>query len=100
MKKKSETLTPPSAQKMVRMQTLKQEHKEAIERAMSLNVPHTEGLQDECNVDDQEEEEEVEEGGMEMKPNAKLRWDVLVSSLFEQGETGQVLLKNQSNLVD
>ncbi|KAF9625271.1 hypothetical protein IFM89_020857 [Coptis chinensis] len=41
-----DVMTAPGTQRIERLQTLKEEHKDALERVVSLNVPHAAGLED------------------------------------------------------
>ncbi|CAN1351606.1 Galactose mutarotase [Linum perenne] len=92
---------PPKAQKMERIQTLEKEHKDALERAVSLNVPHAVSdadAEDEGEQEEEEEEKEEEEGPArkeeESRKNKSSRggtnWDELVKKLFRKGESGVV----------
>ncbi|CAN1160812.1 hypothetical protein LINPERHAP2_LOCUS23574 [Linum perenne] len=91
------TTAPPKAQKMERIQTLEKEHKDALERAVSLNVPHAVSDAD-ADAEDEGEREPEEEGSAskeeESRKNKSSRggtnWDELVKKLFRKGESGVV----------
>ena len=109
----SETVTvPPTAQKIERQHTLKQEHKDALERAVSLNVPHA------VNAAGDEEVPENEEAAIEVPENeegqasksarigassrssgGRLNWDEVVEQLFQKNESGDLRLKKDTNVV-
>ena len=64
---------PPTVQKMQRLRTIEKEHKDALERAVSLNVPHAvEAAEDEAN--EREEEEEGEEEYSEEEEYTEEEW--------------------------
>lgn len=101
---KSETMTvPPKIQRLERLQTIEDEHKDALERAVSLNIPHavsaveepTENKEMEAeagkdnNGDSRKAEPELSSGGT--------NWDELVEKLFKRSESGKLMLKKESN---
>ncbi|KAJ0043316.1 hypothetical protein Pint_18568 [Pistacia integerrima] len=90
--------TPPKVQKLERLQSIKKEHKDALERAVSLNIPHA--------VTDPEEpqknEAESSQGEHQDASNTKSKsssgnWDHLVEKLFKKSETGQLILNKDLN---
>ncbi|VFQ99683.1 unnamed protein product [Cuscuta campestris] len=114
--------TPPQVQKMERLQTIKKEHKDALERAVSLNIPHAasateeeQGEESSGNHNKQSsegtamisisadasssssEEEGVKgggkEGGDDSKTRARTNWDELVEKLFKKDDNGKMQLK-------
>lgn len=98
---------PPTVQKMQRLRTIEKEHKDALERAVSLNVPHAvEAAEDDANEREEEEEGEgepsqnngKEEDGTSSKSESragKLNWDEVVQKLFNKSETGDLRLKRE-----
>lgn len=119
----SETITTaPKVPKMERLQTIKQEHKDALERAVSLNIPHAvsateddepsgphkEESAEEISIGAEpsqkeiEEENRKEEGEKKREDAASKRketsrksitdWDELTEKLFKKDETGQMVL--------
>ncbi|KAL6003481.1 hypothetical protein ACLOJK_023711 [Asimina triloba] len=46
-----DAMTPPPEQRFTRLETIKKEHKDALERAVSLNVPHATTTTDETAED-------------------------------------------------
>ncbi|XP_058078325.1 uncharacterized protein LOC131226705 [Magnolia sinica] len=92
--------TPPTEQRITRQETIKKEHKDALERAVSLNVPHA------VMPDETAEEGAMEgpPGGQEEGPSGghscsgsqssgRTNWDALVEKLFHRNESGKLILK-------
>ncbi|XVE78640.1 hypothetical protein DITRI_Ditri13aG0162900 [Diplodiscus trichospermus] len=113
---KSETITvPPKIQKLERLQTIEKEHKDALERAVSLNIPHAASTTDESTEnktdpaistrDESAETKETETApaqvGKRDTRNAKSvsssNWDEVVEKLFTRSESGNLILKKQSD---
>ncbi|XP_039144468.1 uncharacterized protein LOC120281840 [Dioscorea cayenensis subsp. rotundata] len=103
-------LTSPPSQKMERKQTLEKEHKDALERIVSLNVPNAEppisktakGSSDDTPVkiiiedssDDTPVEIKIEESSSNnLNSSGKTNWDELVEKLFDRNESGNLVLK-------
>ncbi|CAJ2640715.1 unnamed protein product [Trifolium pratense] len=100
----SKTVTvPPTIQKFERLKTLEKEHKDALERAVSLNVPH---------AVDSAEEEQLENNGegssssgdketassTEMKPSGgRVTWEEVVEKLLKKNETGEKHIEEDTN---
>ncbi|KAL6537710.1 hypothetical protein OROHE_012337 [Orobanche hederae] len=94
-------MTPPKVQKLDRKVTLEKEHKDALERAVSLNIPHAEELYEEgssgstcvetCpdNIDEHSSEKEK---SVTCK-NTNTNWNEVVEKLFQKDESGKMLLK-------
>ncbi|PKU63539.1 hypothetical protein MA16_Dca026198 [Dendrobium catenatum] len=108
-KEDAETTTAPTQQKMERKQTLEKEYKGALERAVTLNVPHaisplepTEGEIDSAPLKNQNEgvisssHSENQNGThskTESKPSGRTNWDELVEKLFTRNESGNFVLR-------
>ncbi|TQD88451.1 hypothetical protein C1H46_025975 [Malus baccata] len=100
----SETVTTaPKIQKLERLQTIEKEHKDALERAVSLNVPHAVTSNEEAPEDQKPEKAPEIENQSEDAADTKLkstggraRWDDLVEKLFKK-DSGDVLLTRDSN---
>ncbi|KAM2685444.1 hypothetical protein FF1_047148 [Malus domestica] len=100
----SETVTTaPKIQKLERLQTIEKEHKDALERAVSLNVPHAVTSNKEAPEDQKPEKAPEIENQSEDAADTKLkstggraRWDDLVEKLFKK-DSGDVLLTRDSN---
>ncbi|KAM2655014.1 hypothetical protein EV2_026460 [Malus domestica] len=100
----SETVTTaPKVQKLERLRTFEKEHKDALERAVSLNVPHAVTPNEEAPEDQKLEEAPEIENKSEDPADAKSKstggrasWDDAVEKLFKK-ESGHLLLKRDSN---
>ncbi|XP_048327133.1 uncharacterized protein LOC107407537 isoform X2 [Ziziphus jujuba] len=90
-----ETLTtPPKVQRLERLQTIEKEHKDALERAVSLNIPHAV-----TSTEEHEDEEEAEvprsqsadAPEVQSKSNSgKTNWDELVETLMKKKKLGNL----------
>ncbi|KAK6127449.1 hypothetical protein DH2020_038798 [Rehmannia glutinosa] len=96
------TMTPPKVQKLDRKLTLEKEHKDALERAVSLNIPHAVTSSEESSsayteggssVDKSVETEHSAEKENSFCKNARTNWNEVVEKLFKKNESGQLLLK-------
>ncbi|KAK2441825.1 alpha/beta-Hydrolases superfamily protein [Trifolium repens] len=101
----SKTMTvAPTIQKFERLKTIEKEHKDALERAVSLNVPH---------AVDSAEEEHLENNGegssnngdkeaassTETKPSrGRLTWEEVVEKLLKKNETGEKHIEEDTNV--
>lgn len=93
--------TPPKVQKLNRKLTLEKEHKDALERAVSLNIPHAETSYEEeesCGITEEGalQDTNAEDSSKKEEPsckNAKTNWDEVVEKLFKKNKSGQMLLK-------
>ncbi|GAV76698.1 Lipase_3 domain-containing protein/Lipase3_N domain-containing protein [Cephalotus follicularis] len=104
----SETVTkPPKIQELERKQTIEKEHKDAMERAVSLNIPHAvtspeaEIQEDEAATADAAKEAGPSQGegkdASETKSKSSSRstnWDEVVKKLFDKSDSGGLVLKN------
>ncbi|KAH1129439.1 hypothetical protein J1N35_000817 [Gossypium stocksii] len=101
---KSETITvPPKIQRLERLQTIEDEHKDALERAVSLNIPHAVSTVEEP-TEKKEMEAEAAKANNGDSPKAEpelssrgTNWDELVEKLFKRSESGKLMLKKESN---
>ncbi|XVE72235.1 hypothetical protein DITRI_Ditri11bG0023100 [Diplodiscus trichospermus] len=101
---KSETITvPPKVQKLERLQTIEKEHKDALERAVTLNIPHAASTVDEL-AEKEETQAEPTQADKGDTPKAKsetssrgANWDELVEKLFKRSESGNLILKKESD---
>jgi len=106
------TKSPPTVQRMERLQTIEKEHKDALERAVSLNVPYAVPVKDEPsehsdlgpsqelsseeNVDSLGNKPTQESSKMKSEPrDGKTNWNELVEKLFEKNESGGLVLKTK-----
>ncbi|PSS21461.1 Sn1-specific diacylglycerol lipase [Actinidia chinensis var. chinensis] len=95
--------TAPKVQKFDRMNTIQKEHKDALERAVSLKIPHANAPEEEpltrneesvgggnaMSSDNETKSKSVSYGG---RPN----WDVVLEKLL-RNESGEFLLKKDTN---
>ncbi|KAK6913533.1 Mono-/di-acylglycerol lipase, N-terminal [Dillenia turbinata] len=95
----SETVTTaPKTQKFERLQTIEKEHKDALDRAVSLKIPDVvSGVED--NSRDSSIEPSQNERDSSSTTNSKscsddtTTWDQVVEKLFDKREAGQLVLK-------
>ena len=98
----SETLTtPPKVQKLERLQTIEIEHKNALERAVSLNIPHAVINPEEVpsHENGPEPSESHSEDALETKSvpiSGTSNWDEVVEKLFNKDESGELHLKSEA----
>ena len=95
--------TPPKVQKLERLQTIEREHKDALERAVSLNVPHAfTGDEDEEPLDDQQTEVSIsiaDEDALESSPGSdpgRTNWDEVVKKLFKKNKSENLQPNNDT----
>ncbi|XP_057807193.1 uncharacterized protein LOC131021884 [Salvia miltiorrhiza] len=103
---KETVMTPPKVEKFNRKLTLEKEHKDALERAVSLNIPHAETSYEESSGNNEEGtsqatnletcNDNAEDSSEKEKPVCKdprTNWDEVVEKLFKKNESGKMLLK-------
>lgn len=101
----SATTTPPKVQKIERLQSQQQEHKDALERAVSLNIPHAVTISEEGpstskeqNVECNDSESSEIEGIAKSQPGgARTNWNLVVEKLLKKDESGELLLKKDAD---
>ncbi|KAI7752080.1 hypothetical protein M8C21_008381 [Ambrosia artemisiifolia] len=123
--KSSETMTTaPPVQKFDRLQSIEKEHKDALERAVSLNIPHAVGAnenddenepqestsastdsEDESSADKlaskHEDHGDISKSGNTSTVNSKsgrTNWDDLVERLFERSSSGKLKARKDINI--
>ncbi|RWW25108.1 hypothetical protein BHE74_00017929 [Ensete ventricosum] len=99
--KDTEPKTPPPQQKMDRKQSLEQEHKAALEKAVSLNIPHAVAATEESSEATSTAPCEGQQGatsGGGSKSSGRANWDQLVEKLFTKSESGNLVLKKDINM--
>ncbi|OIV98279.1 hypothetical protein TanjilG_09913 [Lupinus angustifolius] len=105
----SETVTvPPTVQKFERLQTIQKEHKDALERAVSLNVPHAVDSEDkepsENNEAENNEPEESNNGGKDITSSqskssgGKSNWDEVVEKLLNKHKQEDLDLEKDTDI--
>ncbi|KAL8142117.1 hypothetical protein V2J09_015149 [Rumex salicifolius] len=94
MKEKSAaaSTTAPSIQKMERKKTFEDEHKNALEKALSLNVPYAvaPGEESLCDAEDEPSPASTEETSRG-KSDSKANWDELVEKLFRKNKSEETI---------
>lgn len=98
----STATTAPKVQRFERKQTLEKEHKDALERAVSLKVPHAvNSMEDEeaSHQDDETQEPPPSQSGessTKTKPSSgRTNWDEVVETLFHRSESGDLRLRKE-----
>ncbi|KAF8365130.1 hypothetical protein HHK36_032873 [Tetracentron sinense] len=108
MLEKDRIMEIPVEQKMERWENLTKEHREeyweALQRAVTLAVPHAFSPSPYGTFKDQEEEENPNISSEEASPESSKKsrkresWDELIERLFDKDDSGHMLLKkSQSN---
>ncbi|KAG5529689.1 hypothetical protein RHGRI_030159 [Rhododendron griersonianum] len=101
----SAVTTPPKVQKIERFQSLQQEHKDALERAVSLNIPHAvttpeeeePSTSKEQNVECDDSESFEIEGTVKSQPcGGRTNWNMVVEKLLKKDESGELLFKKDT----
>lgn len=103
------TTTPPKVQKFERLKTLEKEHKDALERAVSLNIPHAVGVEEEessthkeeepmedINFESSQEHSEDASTSNSRRSGARTNWNEIVEKLFNRDESGKLQLKREA----
>lgn len=92
----TETITtPPKVQKLDRKETLEKEHKDALDRAVSLNIPHAVASAEEETWGNTENGSPDDTGNSSKTEHmdARTNWNNLVKKLFKKTESGNLILK-------
>ncbi|XP_013636710.1 PREDICTED: uncharacterized protein LOC106342348 isoform X3 [Brassica oleracea var. oleracea] len=85
----------PKEKRMERLNTLEKEHKDALERAVSLNIPHAVSAAEE---EEEEEEEECNNAEASEPKSKKKSWDEVVEKLFHRSNSGELVLNENVNI--
>lgn len=109
-KKSSESITTaPKVQKVDRLQSFEKEHKDALERAVNLNIPHAVKANDDVAENETQESTSAikeEEEGEEREVNDEVaskgkddvarspNWNHLVERLFERTDSGKLVKRD------
>lgn len=104
MRDKDQIMEIPEKQKMERQETLQREHTEeyraALQRAVTLSVPHAYAPSRYGTFDDPEGDSSHsgESSSVSSSQLEKMRenWDELIERLFEKDESGHIVLKKSS----
>lgn len=96
--------TAPPEQKMSRNLSLEQEHKNALERAVTLDIPHAmvaaTGHHSEVTGAAPSQGQEGTTSSNASKSSGRTKWDELVDKLFTRNESGNLVLKKDMNTAD
>ncbi|KAF9664081.1 hypothetical protein SADUNF_Sadunf17G0119100 [Salix dunnii] len=89
--------TPPKVQKLERMRTFEQEHRDALERAVSLNIPHAVTTPDVEPLKDNGTEPSLSEGDQSSQTEStstgrKTNLDEVVKKRFKKSKSGNLVL--------
>jgi len=90
------------------LRTLEKEHKDAVERAVSLDIPHAVMPLDEENPDSHPQDEESQPSQEEKSAdivlddkarprNARTNWDEVVKKLMNRDRSGKLCLERETN---
>ena len=95
MEGRSDTVTtPPKVQKLERLQTIEKEHKDALERAVSLNIPHAatsdEEPDDDQNTEASHSQNENSAETVSKSGRGRTNWDEVVEKLYKKKASGSV----------
>ncbi|KAG9441260.1 hypothetical protein H6P81_017114 [Aristolochia fimbriata] len=103
MMEKERTMEIPAKQRMERQETLarehSEEHKAALRRAVTLSVPHAYAPSPYGTFDESDggKSSRIAEGSSSWKSQQKVSWDELIERLFEENESGHMVLKKRSS---
>lgn len=104
--KTSETVTePPTIQKFERLKTIEKEHKDALERAVSLNVPHAVDSAEEETAEKNEGEEASDSGNNNVSSSqskssdGRSNWDEVVEKLLKKSKTVELNQQRDTNVL-
>ncbi|KDO50800.1 hypothetical protein CISIN_1g013107mg [Citrus sinensis] len=93
-------ITAPKVQKFERLKTIEKEHKDALDRAVSLNIPHAVATsEDQSHEDEREPSHAKREDASETKQKSSgksANWDQLVEKLFKKSESGDLTLNKDA----
>lgn len=102
MQERDHVMEIPAKQKMERQQTLTREHnaehKAALQRAVTLAVPHAFSPSHYGTFDEQEEDQSDtsvwgSSPGSSTRSKTQDNWDELIERLYEKDESGHMILK-------
>ena len=95
MMESENAMAPPPQQKMERLQSF-EEHKSALQRAKTLDVPHAADLSEEEILEDGSTappSDTHSETTTEPKSAGRTSWDALMEKLFTRDEDGKLIVK-------
>lgn len=99
---------PPTVQKFERLKTIEKEHQDALERAVSLNVPHavdtaekepSGNIKGEAASTSNGNKEADATSSTELKPSGgRLNWEEVVEKLLKKSKTGDKHIEEDTNV--
>ena len=90
--------TAPKIPKLERLQTIEKEHKDALERAVSLNIPHaTTSTGNEEESSQEKSAEACQDENKSAHGGGGTSWDEVVKKLMKRDESGKLILKSETN---
>lgn len=99
-----ETVTnPPKVQKLTRTQTLEREHRDALDRAISLNIPHASTTAEEESSTAEHFQDDPKKSSVAKRmhcKNAQISWNELVEKLFKRNESRKLLLQTDAPVTE
>lgn len=100
---------PPPVQRIERQHTLEKEHKKALERAVTLNIPHAVPTDTDEELSVHKEDDSgrgvtetaflIEDASTSTShsTDARTNWNDVVEKLFAQDETGKLTLNKEAS---
>ncbi|GAB2299120.1 hypothetical protein Dimus_033192 [Dionaea muscipula] len=91
--------TAPNVQRLERMQTHEKEHKDALERAVTLHIPHAVAPEDERPGDEKmapQPDENEHPSATSRSKGETADWNLLVEKLFRKTESGNLVLVGEA----
>lgn len=92
--------TPPKIQKLERLKTIEKEHKDALERAVSLNIPHavTDPVEEAETPEADAAQPSLEESqdtpeSKSTSGGGRTNWDHVIEKLFKKSGSGDPISK-------
>ncbi|PON55567.1 Mono-/di-acylglycerol lipase [Parasponia andersonii] len=93
--------TAPKVQKLERLQSFEKEHKDALERAVSLNVPHAmtadEEPYDDQNIEASHSQNEDTPVTASKSSQGRTNWDEVIEKLYRKKLSGNVQQTSNTN---
>lgn len=104
------TTTAPKPQKIERLRTFEKEHRDALDRAASLNIPHAVNSTEEEPTMHEKDGSSSGDKAAEISQNVteetqkttsesaggRVNWNEVVGMLFDRDESGKLLLKQDT----
>ncbi|GMH05159.1 hypothetical protein Nepgr_006999 [Nepenthes gracilis] len=93
--------TAPSVQRLERLQTIEEEHRNALERAVSLSIPHAVASDEELpeGAEPAPPPDETEHPAVRSRSNSsggRANWNELVKKLLKETQSGDIVLNREA----